>query len=43
MAFNLPELLWAGELRRRAVTGQVLQEMINADEIDQEQAHQLAR
>jgi hypothetical protein len=39
----LPEMYWAGALRGRMVIGQVLQEMIDADEIDEEQATRLAR
>jgi uncharacterized protein len=39
---NVPEMHWAGALRGRSVIGQVLDEMIDADEIDEEQAYQLA-
>jgi predicted TIM-barrel fold metal-dependent hydrolase len=39
----IPEMHWVGALRARSVLGQVLQEMIDADEIDGEQALQLAR
>jgi hypothetical protein len=39
----VPEMHWASALRGRSVLGQVLQEMIAVDEIDQEQAYQLAR
>jgi len=39
----IPEMHWVGALRARSVLGQVLQEMIDADEIGGEQAHQLAR
>lgn len=39
----VPEMHWAAALRGRQVIGQVLQEMIDADEIDQEQAYHLAR
>lgn len=39
----LPEMYWLGALRARAVIGQVLQEMINADEIDTTQAYHLAQ
>ncbi|MBV9019170.1 MAG: amidohydrolase family protein [Ktedonobacteraceae bacterium] len=39
----VPEMHWAAALRGRQVIGQVLQEMIDADEIDQEQAYDLAR
>jgi hypothetical protein len=38
----VPEMHWAGAIRGRSVIGQVLQEMIDADEIDQEQAYDLA-
>lgn len=40
---HLPEMHWAGALRGRAVIAQVLQEMIQADELDEEQAYSLAR
>ncbi len=40
---NLPEMHWAGALRGRSVIAQVLQEMIEADELDEEQAYGLAR
>jgi hypothetical protein len=39
----VPEMYWASALRGRSVLSQVLQEMIAADEIDQEQAYQLAQ
>jgi uncharacterized protein len=39
---HVPEMHWAGAIRGRSVIGQVLQEMIDADEIDQEQAYNLA-
>jgi hypothetical protein len=39
----VPEMHWASALHGRSVVGQVLQEMITADEIDQEQAYQLAQ
>ena len=39
---NVPEMHWAGALRGRSVIAQVLDEMIDADEIDEEQAYQLA-
>ncbi len=39
----IPEMYWIGALRARSVLGQVLQEMIDADEIDEEQAYHLAR
>lgn len=38
----IPEMHWVGALRARSVLGQVLQEMIDADEIDGEQAGELA-
>src|SRR5215471_13872228 len=34
---NVPEMHWAGALRGRSIIGQVLNELIDADEIDQEQ------
>ena len=40
---HIPEMLWAGALRGRAVIAQVLDEMITADEIDEEQAYHLAQ
>jgi uncharacterized protein len=40
---HIPEMLWAGALRGRAVIAQVLEEMIIADEIDEEQAYHLAQ
>jgi hypothetical protein len=40
---NIPELHWAAAARGRSVLGQVLQEMIEADELDEEQAYALAR
>ena len=39
----VPEMYWASALHGRSILGQVLQEMISADEIDQEQAYQLAQ
>jgi predicted TIM-barrel fold metal-dependent hydrolase len=39
----IAEMHWMGALRARDVMGQVLQEMVDADEIDGEQAYQLAR
>jgi predicted TIM-barrel fold metal-dependent hydrolase len=39
----IPEMYWAGALRGRAIIAQVLQEMIDADEIDEAQAYHLAR
>lgn len=40
---NVPEMHWAGAIRGRSVIGQVLQEMSEADEIDEEQAYHLAQ
>jgi uncharacterized protein len=40
---NVPEMHWAGALRGRSIIGQVLDELIDADEIDQEQAYHLAQ
>ena len=40
---NIPEMHWAGALRGRSVIGHVLNEMIDADEIDEEQAYLLAQ
>ncbi len=40
---NVPEMHWAGALRGRSVIGQVLDEMIDADEIDEEQAYDIAQ
>jgi uncharacterized protein len=40
---NVPEMHWAGAIRGRAIIGQALQEMIDADEIDEEQAFDLAQ
>jgi len=34
---------WAAALRGRKIIGQVLQEMVNADEIDEQQAYRLAQ
>lgn len=39
----IPEMYWAGAVRGRSILRQVLQEMIDADELDQEQAYQFAR
>jgi len=39
----VPEMYWASALRGRSILSQVLQEMMAADEIDQEQAYQLAQ
>lgn len=35
---NIPEMHWAGAMRGRSVLAQVLQEMIDIDEIDEQQA-----
>ena len=40
---HIPEMHWAGALRGRSVIGQVLGEMIEADEIDEEEAYHLAQ
>lgn len=40
---NVPEMHWAAAVRGRKIIGQVLQEMIDADEIDEAQAYHLAR
>ena len=40
---NVPEMHWAGALRGRSIIGQVLDEIIDADEIDEEQAFSLAQ
>jgi predicted TIM-barrel fold metal-dependent hydrolase len=40
---HVPELHWAGAMRGRDVIGQVLNEMIAEDEIDEEQAHSIAQ
>ncbi len=39
---NIPEMHWAGAIRGRSVLAQVLQEMIDADEIDAQQAFSIA-
>ena len=39
---NVPEMHWAGTLRGRSVLAQVLQEMIEADELDEQQAFSIA-
>ncbi len=39
---HLPEMHWAGALRGRAIIGQVLTEMVAADEIDEEDASHFA-
>ncbi len=40
---NIPEMHWAAAVRGRAILAQVLQEMIDVDEIDEEQANHLGR
>src|SRR6266516_5754707 len=40
---NVPEMHWTGVLRGRNIIGQVLYELIDAGEIDQEQAYHLAQ
>ena len=40
---NVPETQWAGAIRGRSIIGQVLSEMIEADEIDEEQAYSIAQ
>jgi uncharacterized protein len=40
---NIPEMHWVAAVRGRAILAQVLQEMIDADEIDEEQANRLGR
>ncbi|MDQ6660347.1 MAG: amidohydrolase family protein [Chloroflexota bacterium] len=42
-SIHLPEMFWAGAMRGRSVIGQVLDEMIDADELDEEQAYMLAQ
>ncbi len=39
----LPEMHWAGALRGRSILEQVLEEMIDADELDEEEAYMLAQ
>ncbi|WP_165423563.1 amidohydrolase family protein [Ktedonosporobacter rubrisoli] len=39
----MPEMYWLGAVRGRSVLAQVLQEMIEADELDEQQAYHLAR
>jgi predicted TIM-barrel fold metal-dependent hydrolase len=39
----VPEMHWAGAIRGRKILGQVLQEMIAAEEIDEQQAYRLAQ
>lgn len=40
---HLPEMHWAAAVRGRSILGQVLDEMIENDELDEEQAYFLAR
>jgi uncharacterized protein len=40
---HLPEMHWAGAIRGRSIIGQVLGEMVDADEIDEQQGYDLAR
>ena len=40
---HIPELHWAGALRGRSVIGQVLDEMIETDEIDEDQGYDIAQ
>jgi len=40
---HIPEMHWVGALRGRSVIGQVLNEMIEIDEIDEEQAFYIAQ
>lgn len=40
---NLPEMHWASAIRGRSVIGQVLNEMIEADEIDEQQGYHLGQ
>ncbi len=40
---HLPEMHWAAALRGRSVIGQVLEEMIDAGEIDEDQAYDIAQ
>jgi hypothetical protein len=40
---HVPEMHWAAAMRGRSVIGQVLKEMIDADEIDEQQAYELAQ
>lgn len=39
---HLPEMHWAGAIRGRSVIGQVLGEMVDADEIDEAEGYELA-
>ncbi len=40
---HLPEMHWAGALRGRSIIGQVLDEVIDADEIDEDQGYDIAQ
>jgi hypothetical protein len=40
---HLPEMHWAGALRGRSIIGQILDEMIDADEIDEDQGYGIAQ
>jgi len=40
---NVPEMHWVGAIRGRNIIGRVLDELIDADELDQEQAYQIAQ
>src|ERR1700730_2054740 len=40
---HVPEMHWAGAIRGRSVIRQVLSEMIDADELDEEQAYRIAQ
>lgn len=40
---NVPEMHWIGAMRGRSIIGRVLDELIDADEIDHEQAYHLAQ
>jgi predicted TIM-barrel fold metal-dependent hydrolase len=40
---NMPEMHWAAAIRGRSVIGQVLSEMIEADEIDEQQGYHLGQ
>jgi uncharacterized protein len=42
-AVHIPEMHWVGALRGRSVIGQVLDEMIDAAEIDEDQAYDIAQ
>jgi predicted TIM-barrel fold metal-dependent hydrolase len=39
----VPEMHWAGAVRGRKILGQVLQDMITAEELDEQQAYRLAQ